>query len=58
VNVYHTLQPAGRQRIYAIMDNLDMHHCQNLLLFMLHHPRREFVYLPICTACKGLLRSG
>ncbi|HEX9133632.1 MAG TPA: hypothetical protein VF844_15175 [Ktedonobacteraceae bacterium] len=28
-----------KERIYAIMDNLEMHHCRDLLLFMIHHPR-------------------
>lgn len=31
--------PAEAERIYAIMDNLDMHHCHDLLLFMLTHER-------------------
>ncbi len=30
----------------AILDNLDMHHCRDLLLFQIHHPRWEFVYQP------------
>lgn len=38
--------PAEMERIYAILDNLDMHHCHDLLLFQLHHPRWEFVYQP------------
>jgi hypothetical protein len=29
---------AEKERIYAIMDNLEMHHCRDLLLFMIHHP--------------------
>ncbi len=37
-------------RIYAILDNLDMHHCNDLLLFMIHHPRWEFVYQPTYAA--------
>jgi hypothetical protein len=28
-----------KPRIYAILDNLDMHHCHDLLLFQIHHPR-------------------
>ncbi len=36
--------PADYQRIYAILDNLDMHHCHDLLLFLIHHERWEFVY--------------
>ena len=38
--------PRGKKRIYAIMDNLEMHHCRDLLLFMIHHERWEFVYQP------------
>jgi hypothetical protein len=30
--------PADKERIYAIMDNLEMHHSRDLLLFMIHHP--------------------
>lgn len=38
--------PPHKERIYAILDNLDMHHCNDLLLFMIHHPGFEFVYQP------------
>jgi hypothetical protein len=31
--------PADIERIYAIMDNLEMHHSTDLLLFMIHHDR-------------------
>jgi hypothetical protein len=31
--------PADVERIYAILDNLDMPHSDDLLLFMLAHPR-------------------
>jgi hypothetical protein len=31
---------------HAIMDNLEMHHCRDVLLFMIHLPRWEFVYQP------------
>jgi transposase len=47
--------PADKPRIYAILDNLDMHHCQDLLLFMLHHPRWEFVYQPTYAAYLNLI---
>jgi hypothetical protein len=47
--------PADTERIYAIMDNLEMHHCRDLLLFMLHHPRWEFVYQPTCAAYLNLI---
>jgi len=38
--------PQEVERIYAIMDNLDMHHSHDLLLFLIHHPRWEFVDQP------------
>lgn len=47
--------PAEKECIYALMDNLDMHHCEDLLLFMLHHPRWEFVYQPKYAAYLNLI---
>ncbi len=47
--------PPEKERIYAILDNLDMHHCQDLLLFMLHHERWEFVYQPKYAAYLNLI---
>jgi hypothetical protein len=47
--------PADVERIYAILDNLDMHHCDDLLLFMLAHPRWEFVYQPRYAAYLNLI---
>ena len=47
--------PADVERIYAILDNLDMHHCDDLLLFMLAHPRWEFVYQPKYAAYLNLI---
>jgi transposase len=47
--------PAGKRRIYAILDNLDMHHCHDLLLFQIHHPRWEFVYQPKYAAYLNLI---
>jgi transposase len=47
--------PAEKERIYAIMDNLEMHHCRDLLLFMLHHERWEFVYQPTYAAYLNLI---
>lgn len=47
--------PAEVQRIYAIMDNLEMHHCDDLLLFLLHHPRWEMVYQPKYAAYLNLI---
>jgi hypothetical protein len=47
--------PADKQRMYAIMDTLDMHHCEDLLLFMLHHPRWEFISQPKSAAYLNLI---
>lgn len=47
--------PSEVERIYAILDNLDMHHCRDLLLFLLHHPRWEFVYQPKYAAYLNLI---
>ena len=47
--------PANVERIYAILDNLDMPHCDDLLLFMLAHPRWEFVYQPKYAAYWNLI---
>jgi transposase len=47
--------PADTEHIYAIMDNLEMHHCRDLLLFMIHHPRWEFVYQPTYAAYLNLI---
>lgn len=47
--------PAGVERIYAILDNLNVHHCHDLLLFQLHHERWEFVYQPIYAAYLNLI---
>jgi hypothetical protein len=47
--------PTGTTRIYAILDNLDMHHSHDLLLFQIHHPRWEFVYQPKYAAYLNLI---
>ena len=47
--------PAQIERISAILDNLNVHHCNDLLLFMLHHPRWEFVYQPKYAAYLNLI---
>jgi len=47
--------PASIQRIYAIMDNLNIHHSEDLLLFSLHHPRWEWVYQPTYAAYLNLI---
>ena len=38
--------PTSIERVYAIMDNLNVHHCNDVLLFLLNHPRWEMVYQP------------
>jgi DDE superfamily endonuclease len=47
--------PADKQHVYAILDNLDMHHCHDLLLFQIHHARWEFVYQPTYAASLNLI---
>ena len=47
--------PKGVTRIYAVMDNLEMHHCQDLLLFLVQYPRWEFVYQPKYAAYLNLI---
>jgi transposase len=47
--------PTEVERIYVILDNLKAHHCNDLLLFMLHHPRWEFVYQPKYAAYLNLI---
>jgi len=47
--------PADLERVYAIMDNLDAHHCEDLLFFLYHHPRWEFVYQPRYAAYLNLI---
>ncbi|GHO57988.1 transposase [Ktedonobacter robiniae] len=46
---------ASIERIYAVLDNLDMHHCRDLLLFQIHHSRWEFVYQPSRAAYLNLI---
>ena len=36
--------PAEKDLIYATKGTLGMHHYHDLLLFMIHHPYRRFVY--------------
>jgi transposase len=47
--------PEDKERIYALMDNLEMHHSRDLLLFMINHPRWEFVYQPTYAAYLNLI---
>ena len=47
--------PTELERVYAIMDNLDAHHCDDLLFFLWQHPRWEFVYQPKYAAYLNLI---
>jgi hypothetical protein len=43
------------ERVYAIMDNLSVHHATDVLLFSLSHPRWEFVFQPKYAAYLNLI---
>jgi transposase len=47
--------PTTCQRVYAILDNLNMHHATDVLLFALAHPRWEFVFQPKYAAYLNLI---
>ena len=47
--------PAEVERIYAIVDNLNVHHSDNVLFFCLTHPRWEFVFQPKYAASLNLI---
>ena len=47
--------PASIERVYAIMDNLNVHHSHDVLLFLLSHPRWEMVYQPRYAAYLNLI---
>lgn len=47
--------PPDIERIYAILDNLNVHHSADVLLFHLSHPRWEFVYQPKYAAYLNLI---
>jgi hypothetical protein len=47
--------PAEFERIYAIVDNLNVHRATDVLLFVLHHPRWEFVFQPKYAAYLNLI---
>lgn len=50
-----TQVPAEIDRIYAVMDNLNIHHSDDLLFFSLHHSRWEWVYQPTYAAYLNLI---
>jgi transposase len=46
---------AGIERVYAVMDNLNVHSATDVLLFALAHPRWEFVFQPKYAAYLNLI---
>jgi hypothetical protein len=47
--------PAEVERVYAILDNLNVHHSDQVLFFLLTHPRWEFVFQPTYAAYLNLI---
>ncbi len=47
--------PADAEQVYAIVDNLAAHRATDVLLFMLAHPRWEFVFQPTKAAYLNLI---
>jgi transposase len=47
--------PAKVERVYAILDNLSTHRAPDVLLFLLTHPRWEFVFQPTYAAYLNLI---
>lgn len=43
------------ERVYAILDNLNTHHADDVLLFSARHPRWEFVFQPTYAAYLNLI---
>src|ERR1700759_1058891 len=43
------------ERVYAVLDNLNIHSAPDVLLFSLLHPRWEFVFQPECAAYLNLI---
>jgi transposase len=43
------------ERVYAIVDNLNTHHADDVLLFCARHPRWEFVFQPTYAAYLNLI---
>jgi transposase len=48
-------QAEGVTRVYAILDNLNVHRATDVLLFSLSHPRWEFVFTPKYAAYLNLI---
>ena len=49
--------PAEIERVYAILDNLNIHRATDVLLFSLGHPRWEFVFQPKYAAYLNLIEA-
>ena len=47
--------PSDGERVYAILDHLNTHHADDVLLFSLTHPRWEFVFQPVYAAYLNLI---
>ena len=47
--------PSEPERVYAIVDNLNVHRATDVLLFALAHPRWEFVFQPTGVAYLNLI---
>ena len=47
--------PSRGERVYAILDNLSAHRATDVLLFVLAHPRWEFVFQPKYAAYLNLI---
>ena len=45
----------GIERVYAVLDNLNVHTARDVLLFSLAHPRWEFVFQPTYAAYLNLI---
>jgi transposase len=48
----------GVSRVYAMVDNLNVHRATDVLLFSLSHPRGEFVFTPKYAAYLNLIEPG
>jgi hypothetical protein len=49
------MEADGGKRVYAIVDNLNVHRATDVLLFSLWHPRWEFVFTPKYAAYLNLI---
>ena len=47
--------PSECERVYAVVDNLNVHRAPDVLLFSLAHPRWEFVFQPKYAAYLNLI---